>query len=100
MKGVGDNEHNRGDVIKENDAQSWYLHTPFDMAEAIPIKLRLDMYWIPETSHYHKFRCAHNAKNIYLKEWEKVTKGLPKDPCALECCVRGDGDSGDAHDDV
>ena len=25
---------------------------------------------------------------------------LSKDPLASECCARGDGDSGDAHDDV
>ena len=34
MEGVGDDEQDRSYVYKEDDKQSWYLHTPFDMAEA------------------------------------------------------------------
>ena len=32
VEGVGDNEQDRSDVDNEDDEQSGYLHTPFDMA--------------------------------------------------------------------
>ena len=38
--------------------------------------------------------------HFYLTQRQKMAKILPKDPLASECCVWGDRNSGDAHDDV
>ena len=50
---------------------------------------------------------AANAENehinlglAYLTQWEEMAEVLSKDPPPREGYVRGDGDRGDAHDDV
>ena len=110
MKGVGDNEHNRSYVNKEDDTQSGYLQTSFNMTE---VDRLVPVQGYPYQAQARDVDTASlknpnirivglliMTKKNYLKEGEKVTEALPKDPCALECCVWGDGDCRDAHYDV